>query len=251
MLGVRLPAPEQCGSAPQLLRGQRAAGLMLLPALAVMKDATGPVVEFYEPGTARVPLASGKTVQLQIQGDYPRHGDVEIHVQPEAAESFTLSLRIPAWSWRTKVEVNGQEVPGVKPGSLRPTGPRLEAGRSGRHYLRLDDSRRREPGGSSQVAIVRGPIVLALDKRITQPQAGVKAATVKADSQGVVQAVEVRDGLPKGIRFAMDVPFAAADGKTVLVRMCDYASAGRTWSEESALRVWLPQPLNLEKPFAR
>jgi len=69
------------------------------------------------------------------------------------------------------------------------------------------------------------------------------------DPQAVVQAVEVRDGLPKGIRLVMDVPFAAADGQTVLVRMCDYASAGRTWSEESALRVWLPQPLNLEEPF--
>ena len=43
---------------------------------------------------------------------------------------------------------------------------------------------------------------------------------------------------------------AVIDGKTVLVRMCDYASAGRTWSGESALRVWLPQPLNLEKPFS-
>jgi hypothetical protein len=86
-------------------------------------------------------------------------------------------------------------------------------------------------------------------KRITHRHAGMTTAVVKADPQAVVQAVEVRDGLPKGIRLVMDVPFAAADGQTVLVRMCDYASAGRTWSEESALRVWLPQPLNLEKPF--
>jgi len=34
------------------------------------------------------------------------------------------------------------------------------------------------------------------------------------------------------------------------LRMCDYASAGHTWSEESALRVRLPQPLSLENPFA-
>ena len=48
----------------------------------------------------------------------------------------------------------------------------------------------------------------------------------------------------------LDIPCATADGKTVLLRMCDYASAGHTWSEESALRVRLPQPLSLENPFA-
>jgi hypothetical protein len=32
-------------------------------------------------------------------------------------------------------------------------------------------------------------------------------------------------------------------------RLCDYASAGRTWNAESVLRVWLPQPLNLTDPF--
>ena len=60
---------------------------------------------------------------------------------------------------------------------------------------------------------MRGPIVLAFDKRLTRPQAGITAALVKADPQAVVQAIEVRDGLPKGIRFAMDVPFATAAGR--------------------------------------
>jgi len=41
------------------------------------------------------------------------------------------------------------------------------------------------------------------------------------------------------------------NGKTVTgIKPGDYASAGRTWGEDSTLRVWLPQPLNLADPFA-
>jgi len=248
--GTRLPAPEQCGIHANCCVASGPRALMLLPALAVMKDSAGPVVQFYEAGTIRVPLASGKQVQLKLSGDYPRHKDVDILVQPEAAEAFTLSLRIPEWSWQTKVEVNGQPVAGIEPGRYARLAREWKPGDRVRVTFDLTTHVVREPGGSSQVAIMRGPIVLAIDKRITPLHPGITKAVVKADPQAVVHAVEVCEGLPKGIRLAMDVPFVAADGQTVLVRMCDYASAGRTWSEESALRVWLPQPLNLEKPFS-
>jgi hypothetical protein len=49
--------------------------------------------------------------------------------------------------------------------------------------------------------------------------------------------------------MALDVPFDAG-GKRVMLRFCDYASAGHTWGEDSTLRVWLPQRLNLADPFA-
>jgi hypothetical protein len=225
-------------------------GLMLLPALAVMRDRAGPVVEFYEAGTALMPLASGRRVQLRFKGDYPRHGDVEIVVQPDGPEPFTLALRIPAWSWRTTIEVNGQAVPDVKPGTYARLARQWKPGDRVRLKFDLAVRAVREPGGSSQVAILRGPVVLALDRRITQPQAGAKVM-VKTDARGVIaQATEVHDGLPEGIRFAIDVPCVTADGKAVSLRMCDFASAGRTWSADSALRVWLPQPLDLEHPLA-
>jgi uncharacterized protein len=218
--------------------------LMLLPALAVMQDKAGPVVNFYEPGSASVPLPSGKSVRLQILGEYPQRGDVEILVEPETAESFTLSLRIPAWSQRTKIRVNGEGVVGIKPGAYERINRTWKPG--DRVQMALDMSVREvcDPGGSDKIGLERGPVLLVLDKRIAQP-AGIKAARIKADADGVVKAAEVRGGLPEGIRWAIDVPCVTADGKTVSLRMCAYASAGRTWSEDSALQVWLPQPLDL------
>lgn len=247
--GPRSAAPEQCNIHQNCCVANGPRGLMLFPTLAVMQGSAGPVVNFYESGTARVPLASGKSVQLELKGNYPRGGDLDIVVQPEAREAFTISLRIPAWSQNTKVAVNGQEVAGIKPGSYAKLDRTWEAG--DRIRVTFDKSVRmvKDPGGSGQVTLMCGPNVLALDKRVTQPVPGV-VASVKANQQGVVEAVEVRDGVPEGIGKVVDVPFMTADGKTVLVRMCDYASAGRTWTDESALRVWLPQPLNLESPFA-
>lgn len=250
LTGVRLPAPDQCERHLNCCVASAPRGLMLLPAVALMTDRSGPVVEFYEAGTARAPLPSGKNVQLKIQGEYPRQPSVTIDVQPEAEESFTLSLRIPEWSRRTKVEINGQETAGIKPGRYARLTRAWKSGDQVRVTFDLTTRAVREPGGSTQVAIMRGPIVLAFDRRLTQPQPGVTAASVQKDTRGTVQAVEVREGLPAGIRWAMDVPFVTPDGKQIMVRMCDYASAGRTWTDESALRVWLSQPLNLEKPLA-
>ncbi len=50
-----------------------------------------------------------------VVGAYRRHDQVEIRVTPASTGEFTLSLRIPAWSERTELKVNGQLLP-VAPG---------------------------------------------------------------------------------------------------------------------------------------
>jgi uncharacterized protein len=224
-------------------------GLMLLPALAVMSGAAGPVINFYEPATATVPLAWGQYVQLEIQSDFPRSGVVGIAVRATPVKNFTLSLRIPEWARATKVEVNGQTVSGIQPGTYarltRPWAP----GDKVRIEFAMPVQLVRDPGGSGRVAVTRGPVVFALDKRLSQPLPGAGPGVVVADASGVVNALAVEKGLPAGVRMALDVPFDAG-GKRMSLRFCDYASAGRTWSADSALRVWLPQPLDLQAPFS-
>ena len=129
LVGYRGPAPEQCSMHMNCCVANGPRALMLLPKLAVMQGETGPTVLFYENGTASVPLASGKKLQLQIQGDYPYKNRVEIQVQPEAAETFTLSLRIPAWSQQTQLEINGEKVSRRQAWKLCEAEPPVEAGR--------------------------------------------------------------------------------------------------------------------------
>jgi len=247
--GARGPAPEHCNMHQNCCVASGPRGLMLVPALSVMRGPQGPVVNFYEPGTATAALAAGQKVQLTIAGGYPAPGDVEITVQPEKAESFTLALRIPRWSRTTKITVNGQPAAvDAQPGTYAALARAWKPG--DRVKLEFDWTVRaeRDPGGSGRMAVLCGPIVLCVDKRLLDTSASGSAKLV-VDAQGRVADAR-RVPSPAGMRLAYEVPLETTDGKRAWLRLCDYASAGRTWGEDSTLRVWLPQPLDLAQPLA-
>ncbi|OHE79352.1 MAG: hypothetical protein A2107_09440 [Verrucomicrobia bacterium GWF2_62_7] len=237
--GRREPAPEHCKMHQNCCVASGPRGLNLLPALAVMSGKDGPVVNFYEPATVKF-----KEAQLDIKSDYPRANVVDITVRPSAVKEFTLSLRIPAWSRVTKLALNGKSISDIKPGSYVRLARAWKTGDKVRLTLDFTVRCEKDPGGSGRVAITRGPVVFAMDKRVTKPAAG--NGMVVADASGVVKATVVK---AKGVRMALDVPFDVG-GKKTMLRFCDYASAGHTWKEDSTLRVWLPQPLDLSQPFA-
>ena len=248
LAGVRAPAPEQCGMHMNCCVANGPRALMLLPALALMSGEAGPVINLYEPGTATLPLPSGKPVKIEIKSDYPRPGPVEIVVRPESKEDFTLSLRIPTWSQSAKVTVNGKRVKAVQPGTYLRLTRQWRSGDKVQVQFDFTVQLVKDPGGSGCVTVTRGPVVFALDRRLTAFQTNSAPGMVLADASGVIKAVEVKQGLPDGVRMALDVPFEVA-GKRTLVLFCDYASAGQTWGKDSEFRVWLPQPLNLADPF--
>lgn len=246
--GARTAAPEHCRMHQNCCVANGPRALMLLPALAAMSAKDGPVVNAYEPAAIAMPLPSGRTVKLEVRSDYPRPGPVEIVVTPDRPEAFTLGLRIPAWSRATSVEINGKAGDRVRPGTYAKIARTWRPGDTVKLAFDFGVRMEKDPGGSGRVAVIRGPVVFALDRRISRPVAGAGNGALAASAGGLVEAAGVTADLPAGIRMALDVPFEAA-GKRVTVRMCDYASAGSTWAADSTLRVWLPQPLNLANPF--
>lgn len=239
--GSRGPAPEQCGMHMNCCVASGPRALMLLPLLAVMTGQEGPVVNFYEPASAQTNLA-----KLDIAGDYPRRSKVRITVQPAASSgAFTLSLRIPAWSRRTGAAVNGQPVEAPAPGQYLRLQRAWKAGDQVELDFDLTPRLERNPGQTPHLAVLRGPVVLALDQRITQAQPALGEVRLAED---LASAALVEEALPA--RVVVDLPVTNAAGQTGLLRLCDYASAGSTWEKDSTFRVWLPQPLNLAAPFA-
>jgi len=81
-------------------------------------------------------------------------------------------------------------------------------------------------------AYTYGPLVLAADKRISDPD-GIFDAV--CDENGCVEAKEV---LCPEIREA-HICFEIALGSGEKARLIDYASAGKTWNEESRCAAWL------------
>lgn len=244
LAGIRGPAPLHCNMNMNCCVASGPRALMLLPALAVMQEAGGAVVNFYNPGKAKTTKA-----MLSIRGDYPRQGPVSIVVDPATEDEWTLKLRIPAWSRKTTVTVNGQTLDGVTTGHYLPIRRAWKKGDT--IVLTVDYStyRVKNPAGTAHVCVQRGPVVFALDRRLVQAPADAAPVTVVADASDVIDAHVISESLSFKARMMLDIPVVSAEGKRGMMRLCDYASAGNPWGETSGYRVWIPQPFNLSAPF--
>ncbi|MCE9589921.1 MAG: glycoside hydrolase family 127 protein [Planctomycetes bacterium] len=96
------------------VNGPRALGMV--SDWAVMRRGGAVVLNYYGPGVIETALPSGRRVRLAQNTGYPVEPRIDIVVTPDAAERFALALRIPYWSARTAVTVNGRKVGGVKAG---------------------------------------------------------------------------------------------------------------------------------------
>lgn len=237
LAGVRERAPEQCRMHQNCCVANGPRGLMLLPQVAVMSGDEGPVVNLYGQISATAVLASGNCVSIEQTGDYPVGDTVQIRVAPEKPEAFALKLRIPPWSTKTTLALNG-ESQSVAPGGYAVLKRTWKPGDS--LTLTFDMRARlvRAPGDPSFAAVMRGPVVLARDCRLESADIDAPAA-IKADRDGIVELMPVTDGKPEHIWMLYRVP-VAGEGRS-FVPMCDFASAGKTWSEVSRYRVWIPQ----------
>jgi len=225
-------------------------GLLLTPRWAVMTSRAGPVVNLYAPGTARIKLDNGIEVRIVQQTDYPVGGQVAIRVEPARLCRFTLSLRIPAWSRETSLNVNGQVV-SCQPGTYAKLEREWRQGDQVTIGLDMRGRAVPAPSGAPQLAVLRGPILLALDNRFVQPQD--VAVRLVTDAQGHVE-LKAADTRPAGVWIAMEAPFEVRPShffnhRQVKLLMCDFASAGNGWSEQNLYRTWLPQSLFLRQAF--
>ncbi len=227
-------------------------GLLLTPAWAVMGRADGIVVNLYAPGQATPRLPDGTEVKLVQQTDYPVGDTITLIVSPARQTRFTLRLRIPEWSRQTSLTVNGAPV-AWRAGSYAALEREWAPGDS--VVLKLDLRGRAvpAPSGAPQFAVMRGPILLALDNRLDVSQD--VAVRLVTDAAGYV-ALRPAASKPDEIWMAFAVPFEVRPThffkhRQIHLAMCDYASAGNGWSSENLLRAWLPQPLFLREMFPR
>lgn len=218
--------------------------LMLTPLWGVMTGPQGLTVNLYNPGSAVVTLKSGNRVKLVQETDYPKSGSIRIAVEPSVEETFAVRLRIPQWSERVSLKVNGANAHvATTPGTYASIERKWNKG----DKITLDlDMRGRavvDPGGSGRVALVRGPIVLSQDRRLQSDRID-PPIEFRQDSEHHVDLRPAKAKRP-GVWMAFEASGVSADdGSKSRIALCDYASAGNTWTQESTFRVWMPQPLD-------
>lgn len=138
-------------------------GFGLISEWALLGNGRGLTLNWYGPSSMTAQV-NGQRVILEQKTEYPRTGEIVLHVSTEAPLHFPLQLRIPHWSGRTSVEVNGQPVSDVKAGTYLTLNREWKAGDSVR--INLDMSLHYwvgEQQSAGRTSIYRGPVLLVLE----------------------------------------------------------------------------------------
>ncbi|WP_165229220.1 beta-L-arabinofuranosidase domain-containing protein [Aquisphaera insulae] len=218
-----------------------ARGLGMLSEWALMEGPDGRLtLNWYGPGTYTTELPSKIRLKLEALSDYPRSGKVRVRVEPEQPGHFALRLRIPHWSSRTKVAVNGEPVDRVKPATYLELDRTWKAGDE--IALELDMAPHvwaGEKESAGRVSVYRGPILLAFDPRFNPGR--------PADPPSLGKTI----ALGKLVDWtAPPTPIILVEASTEAgpILLCDFASAG---ADGSPYRSWLRAEAGGTEPFHR
>lgn len=250
LAGQRLQGSEQCGMGLNCCVASGPRGLFTLPLTAVMGEEDGISVNFFAEGNYQLEMPGGKHVEVVQQTDYPVSGSITIKVLTAKEEQLTLRVRIPQWSQHSVLSVNGQPVENVIAGKYAEISRVWESGDV--VNLTVDMRGRIVHMGDvpDNIAIVRGPIVLARDARLGMPHVDetIKPITDKDGFVNLEPAGTNQDGIWMRYKSAFMVEsHQEGENKPVEISLCDYASAGNTLNEKSWFRVWLPQSYDPRK----
>lgn len=199
---------------------------------ALLRTKDGLALNFYGPSRLSARLPSGNRFGLEQSTDYPRDGAIRLKVTVDEPEVLALRLRIPAWSARTRLTLNGLTLPVPAAGGYacleRTWSTGDEIG------LELDFSPRVEIGRddyAGRFCVFRGPLLLASDTRYSDGHA--PTASPLEPKGLVLEPLPLPDGPgPWVLAHLTD-----RDGRRLTV--CDFSSAGIFGT---SYRSWLDLP---------
>ncbi len=230
-----------------------------LPGYMYSTSADGVYVHLYDNSTMNWHLASGTGLKLKQETNYPWEGAVKLHVAPAKPEDFTVYVRIPGWSEKNEVKVNGTPVTGIKRGEYLAIKRNWKAGDTVDLNFdmttRLIKSNAAVTEDRGRVAFQRGPIVFCME-HIDQPNhtARQDAPSYIVDLNGkttarydanLLQGVMVLDhpatirksAKATGLYFPTTDTEKMEDTPTTLRLIPYYAWANR---EPAVMQVWIP-----------
>ena len=241
--GWRHEGEEQCGMHINCCNANGPRAFAMIPQFAYQINGRRIDVNLYAASSVEVELDKKTRVSMTQETNYPIDGQVRIVVEPEKTSDFTIALRIPAWSERTVVSVNGEPLTDLLAGAYLPIHRTWEKGDEITVELGM---RARLVELNEAQAIVRGPLVLARDSRFKDGD--VDEASVIVSKDGYVELTPVQ--APDFAWMAFTVPMVLGtdlegNGKARPIHLCDFASAGNTWNQAERYRVWLPKTWNV------
>lgn len=234
------------------------AGIGLVPKVQLLTTEKGFALNLYICGEATSTTPAGQKVKFTLDTAYPKHGSVKITVSLEQPEAFQLKLRNPEWNKQTSLTVCGaaQEITegylildrewkngdtvefelDMRTEAIRPIPYGSEFLMNvvvwGANYI-VQSYDEEDPIAHKHIALRRGPVMLAQENRLGYTVDD--PIDVKVSEDGYVE-VELSEGkAPYKNILECQVPLT--DGTKMTVT--DYASAGKLWTDESKMAVWM------------
>ncbi len=233
------------------------AGIGLVPKMQLMSAQDGFAVNLYVSGDVTSCTPNGQEVKFRFRTAYPKAGKVEMELGLATPETFKILLRNPSWSKHTALTVNGNAV-AVTDGYISLT---KEWSNADRITLELDMRTevihpisygseilmnkvvwgantmiptfdKEDPMAKHHIALRRGPLMLAQDNRLGYC---VDDAVSIVTKDGYVASVVSDEKAAFDALLTVKLPLANGTSMTVV----DYASAGKLWTEESKMAVWM------------
>lgn len=211
-------------------------GLAYIPYVAVMNSSEGPVINLYNRAKATLNSPKGQPIKLKMDTDYPKTGKIDLTLDVNQSEDFTLKLRIPSWTRKPVVKVNGKEITGIVPGEYLSIRQNWQGNNKLSLSYPMDCNLMEAPHGSNRAgdnyqALKYGPVVLARDENIDVHYAD--SVKIKTNSDGTVKIKPISPTLTTA-RMEFLVPTSQGN-----IHMVDYASVN-CWG---GLHVctWLPK----------
>ncbi len=230
-----------------------------LPGYFYSTSKDGVYVHLYDNSEMNWHLHDGTGLKIQQRTDYPWNGEVKMAVSPSAPHDFTMFVRIPAWSAKNVVKVNGTPIEGAKPGEYLHIRRRWSENDiveldfdMTTHLLKANPQVVEDRG---RVAFQRGPIVFCMehldqpgrerDANLTGYSAHLGAETIGRFDPQLLDGVMVLEH-PGTVSASPDAPrlyYSASETERpqeppVTLRLIPYyAWANR---EPAAMQVWIP-----------
>lgn len=235
------------------------AGAGVAAKMALLSAEDGFYLNLYLDGRAETVSPAGNRVTFETETAYPKDGEVAVKIGLQTSERFCVHLRVPAWSRLTRISVNGEAVSpeagytvidrvwengdlirlslDMRTRMVRPVpyGHDILMNRviwDVQYVVPFYDVE--DPMAKRHAALLRGPVVLAQENRLGYSVDD--PVEIDADADGYVDVtLPDTETAPYPHMVEASVPLAGGGRMTVT----DYASAGKTFTEESRMAAWI------------
>jgi hypothetical protein len=230
-----------------------------LPGYFYSTSDDGVYVHLYDNSKLNWQLKDGSAVRIKQTTRYPWEGDIKLTVSLAEPREFALFVRIPGWSQKSTVRVNGTPVADVRSGAYLPIRRRWGAGDTvelgfdmSTRLLRANPAVNEDRG---RVAFQRGPVVFCMeqmDQATAEQAAGLVGYTAQLgastnarfdqDLLGGVVVLEhpgslVHGAADTGLYYSASESEKLNESPITLRLIPYYAWANRA---SSSMQVWIP-----------